>query len=161
MSYVLGPASRARLAQVHPDLVRTVERAIAITACDFTVLQGPRTLAEQARAVAAGTSRTMASRHLIQPDGFSHAVDLVPFIEGMPVWDWKGCYAIAAAMRLAASDHGTRLRWGGVWDRALNDINPATALGMEEARLAYASAFEAAHPGRHALADGPHFEIIE
>lgn len=159
MPFSLGPASRSRLANVHPDLVKVVERAIQISAVDFTVMQGARSLADQAKAVAARVSKTMNSKHLIQPDGYAHAVDLVPWIDGKPEWDWQGCYAIAAAMRLAASDHGVKLRWGGVWDHDLSEINPATAAGMAAAHLAYVHAWEAAHPGKKALQDGPHFEI--
>jgi peptidoglycan L-alanyl-D-glutamate endopeptidase CwlK len=162
MSFSLGSASRSRLARVHPDLVACVERAIRTSAVDFTVMQGLRTLSEQARHVAAGTSRTMASRHLLQPDGHGHAVDLVPWVggaDGHPEWDWEGCYAIAAAMRLAASGHGVKLVWGGVWDRPLTDIDAADAAGMKAAHLNYVRAWEKAHPGRRALQDGPHFEI--
>lgn len=162
MSFSLGSASRSRLARVHPDLVECVLRAIQISAVDFTVMQGVRTLAEQARHVAAGTSRTMASKHLIQADGHGHAVDLVPWVggaDGRPAWDWEGCYAIAAAMRLAASDHGVKLVWGGVWDRPLSELDPAAAAGMKTAHLDYVRGWETAHPGKRALQDGPHFEI--
>ena len=162
MSFSLGSSSRARLARVHPDLTACVERAIELSAVDFTVMQGVRTLAEQARHVAAGTSRTMASKHLIQGDGFGHAVDLVPWVGGRaghPEWDWEGCYAIAAAVRLAAAEHQVSLVWGGVWDRPLGELDPATAAGMKDAHLAYVRRWEKAHPGRRALQDGPHFEI--
>lgn len=152
MSFVLGKTSMRRLAGVHPDLVACVDRAIQISATDFTVMQGLRSAAEQVRRVADGTSRTLNSKHLIQADGFGHAVDLVPWIDGKAVWDWPGCYAVAAGMRLASSDHGIVLRWGGFWDRALSDIT-ATAAGMASAHEAYL----ARHP--HALADGPHFEL--
>jgi peptidoglycan L-alanyl-D-glutamate endopeptidase CwlK len=41
----------------------------------------------------------MNSRHLIRSDGFGHAVDLVPWINGKPRWEWKPIYHIAAAVR--------------------------------------------------------------
>ena len=83
MSFVLGAKSRAELQGVDPDLVRVVERAIAITPVDFTVHDGIRTVAEQKRYVAEGVSWTMRSRHL---EG--KAVDLVPWINGKPRWEW-------------------------------------------------------------------------
>jgi peptidoglycan L-alanyl-D-glutamate endopeptidase CwlK len=130
-----------------------VERAIAITLQDFAVIEGVRTLAAERRHLADGTSRTLNSKHLVQADGFGHAVDLVPLIAGEPAWAWDGCYAIAAAMRLAAGDHGVALRWGGVWDRPLAEL-AATAAGMKAAHLAYLARVP------HALADGPHFELL-
>ena len=71
MSYALGERSRQRLACVHPDLVKVVERAIQITPVDFTVLEGRRTKERQAELLKAGATTTMNSRHLT-----GHAVDL-------------------------------------------------------------------------------------
>ena len=111
MSFILGSRSRTRLAGVHPKLVSVVERAIQITAQDFCVHCGLRALAEQ-RAHVAGTSWTMNSKHLPQADGFARAVDLVPLIRGKLIWDWDGCYRIAAAMGVAANEQRVALRWG-------------------------------------------------
>lgn len=160
MSYSLSPASRAHLIGVHPALSAVVERAIVLTACDFTVMEGVRGLQAQHAALARGVSRTLASKHLRQADGFGHAVDLVPWVGGRAAWDWDGCYAVAAAMHEAAAGEGVKLRWGGVWDRPLAAISPADAAGMKAAHLAYVAAFEAAHPGKRALQDGPHFELL-
>lgn len=80
MPYTLSKNSRAQLKGVHPDVVRVVERAIVITSQDFAVHDGLRTADEQAALVKAGASWTMKSKHLAQPDGYGHAVDLVPVI---------------------------------------------------------------------------------
>lgn len=53
MPFALSARSRERLAGVHPHLVGVVERAIAISPLDFTVLEGLRTL-ERQRQLAAG-----------------------------------------------------------------------------------------------------------
>ena len=45
---------------------------------DFSVREGVRTPETQKEYVAKGVSKTMASKHLIQPDGYGHAVDLYP-----------------------------------------------------------------------------------
>lgn len=41
------------------------------------IIESLRTRAQQKAKVAAGESRTMKSRHLVQGDGFAHAVDVV------------------------------------------------------------------------------------
>ena len=157
MSFVLGRVSRANLKGVHPDLAATVARAITLGDQDFRVHAGLRTVAEQKAMVARGVSWTMDSRHLVQPDGFGHAVDLVPLIGGRLAWDWPGCRRIAWAMARAAEDHGVALRWGGVWDRPLADY--ARSLAAIEAENRFYVARRRAM-GKRAAIDGPHFELI-
>jgi peptidoglycan L-alanyl-D-glutamate endopeptidase CwlK len=111
----LGERSRSRLAGVHPDLVRIVERAIQITPVDFTVLEGVRTLARQKQLVAAGASQTMRSRHIT-----GHAVDLGAYVGRSVRWDWPLYGRIAGAMKQAAAELGIPLEWGGDW-RTLKD----------------------------------------
>lgn len=152
MTYSLGRKSRAELEGVASDLVRVVERAIGITPVDFTVHDGIRTVAEQKRYVAEGVSWTMRSKHL---EG--RAVDLVPWINGKPRWEWPPIYRIAAAMHQAAAELGITLRWGGVWDRNLNDL-PGDAAGLEAAVADYVARRKAA--GKRASIDGPHYEIV-
>lgn len=152
MSYRLGTRSRAELAGVHPDLVRVVERAIELTPVDFTVHDGIRSVEEQKRYVAEGVSWTMRSKHI---EG--RAVDLVPWINGKARWEWPPIYRIAEAVRRAAAGLGTRIRWGGVWDRVLNDL-PETAAGLEAEVAAYVARRRAA--GRTAAIDGPHYELV-
>lgn len=156
MRFVLSKRSRAHLVGVHPRLVALVERAIEITEQDFIVHEGLRSRAVQKRNIAKGVSWTLASRHLRQSDGFAHAVDLVPWIEGKPVWDWPGCYRIAAAMAVAAREQQTALIWGGVWDRPMRAYaGPAAAI--EAACRDYVARRRAL--GRRAAIDGPHFEL--
>lgn len=112
----LSKRSRERLEGVHPDLVRLVERAIEITATDFTVLEGLRTKQAQAEYVRKGVSKTMKSKHLRQPDGFSHAVDLAPLDNGVVSWDWGKPYDdVSAAMKQAAAEFDVKIQWGGDW----------------------------------------------
>jgi len=59
-------------------LVGIVHQALATDIMDFGVHEGVRTLDRQKQLVAAGKSRTMRSKHLIQNDGYGHAVDLYP-----------------------------------------------------------------------------------
>ena len=107
-----GTTSERNLAGVHPDLVGVCRSAILVM--DFTVLDGVRTQEEQMINVARGKSKTMHSKHLPQPDGYSHAVDLAPW----PV-NWKDTemFAVLAGVMLAAAyQRGVTLRWGGNWN---------------------------------------------
>jgi len=110
MGFHLGTTSRAKLAEVHPDLRRVVERAIELTPVDFIVFEGLRTQERQQALVAAGHSRTLNSRHLT-----GHAVDLVPYVAGRPRWDAGLCRQVAGAMKLAAAELGVPVEWGGDW----------------------------------------------
>ena len=156
MAYILGAKSRAELKGVHPDLIRVVERAIQITTQDFSVHDGLRTAEEQKRLVAAGASQTMNSKHRPQADGYGHAVDLVPFINGKMRWEWPAIYPIAAAVWQAARELKVDIRWGGAWID-LDQIKTGTPGAMKAAVEAYGAARRKA--GKSAFTDGPHFEL--
>lgn len=149
--YSLGPASRKELEGVNVDLVRCVQLAITLTTQDFCVYDGLRTVKEQQAIVAAGKSRTMQSKHLV-----GLAADLVPWIGGKPVWDWDGCYKIAYAMDLAATQLGMahRITWGAAWDRTLADFG--SDLGSYEQEVIL---YRKRHAGSDFI-DGPHFQIV-
>lgn len=111
MSFVLSKKSRAKLTGVHKDLVRVVDLAIAISAVDFMVTCGLRTLEEQKVLVATGKSKTMKSKHLT-----GHAVDLAPIIDGKISWKFNDFIPIAEAMQKAAKELGVSIVWGADWD---------------------------------------------
>lgn len=108
--FTLSPRSYKRLEGVHPDLVRVVERAIAITEVDFVVLEGLRTKERQAQLLKAGASRTMNSRHIT-----GHAVDLGAWVGKEVRWDWPLYHKIAAAMKQSATELIVPIVWGGDW----------------------------------------------
>lgn len=140
----LSKASLAKLEGVHPNLVKLVKRAIEITTVDFKVIEGVRSkerafinwgkgrTAEELRAHNVPTEyakpkaakvtwvkNPLGTKHLIQADGFSHAVDLLP-----APYDWKDLApfdAVADAMTRAGVELGIRFRWGADWDA---DGNP-------------------------------------
>jgi peptidoglycan LD-endopeptidase CwlK len=122
MAYKLGNRSLDNLANVHPELVKIVQRAIELTKQDFLVLEGVRTPARQKELYAQGRTRpgrkvtwTLNSNHFInKATGFGHAVDIVPW----PI-DWsdtKKFDEMSKAMFAAAKEQGTGLRWGADWD---------------------------------------------
>lgn len=103
------------LDRVHPDLVRVMHAAIQLTAVDFTITEGVRTLARQRQLVASGASQTLRSRHLLAPNGFAHAVDVAARVGGTIRWDWPLYERIAVAVKRAAADCNVPIEWGGDW----------------------------------------------
>ena len=110
MTIILGTRSLTRLEGVHPDLVRVVKRAAAMSALDFTVLEGLRALERQKELFNKRATQTMKSRHL---DG--HAVDLAPMIGGEVRWDWPLYHQLAEIVKAAAKAENVPLEWGGDW----------------------------------------------
>jgi peptidoglycan L-alanyl-D-glutamate endopeptidase CwlK len=108
--YTLGPRSKQRLKGVHPDLIKVVERAIEISTIDFTVLEGLRTPERQKALLEAGASQTLNSRHIT-----GHAVDLGAWVDNQVDWSWPLYHKIAAAMKVAATQEGVSIVWGGDW----------------------------------------------
>jgi len=107
---VLSDRDRKRLAGVHPDLVRVVERAREYA--DFIVTEGLRTVERQRQLVASGASQTMASRHLT-----GHAVDLAALVGGEVRWDWPLYDRLALAVKRAAVEEEVAIVWGGDWPK--------------------------------------------
>ena len=116
MTITLSTRSFERLSGAHPDLVRVIRRAAAISNIDFTVLEVLRTLERQKQLVAKGASKTMKSRHLPSADGKSRAVDIAPLDEdGAVTWEWPLYYKLAKIIKQAAADEGVPIEWGGYW----------------------------------------------
>lgn len=102
-----------RLEGVHPALAEFARRlGVRLS---LTVVCGVRTRAQQAQHIEAGASKTMNSYHLVQADGWGHAVDLAP----SPI-DWKHltsfAYMAGRGIELAMT-MGLPITWGGDWDR--------------------------------------------
>lgn len=110
MAIVLGQRSLSRLEGVHPDLVRVVKKAAAMSHIDFTVLEGLRTAARQQQLFSQGATKTMNSRHLT-----GHAVDIAPMIGGTVRWDWPLYHQLAIIVKDAAKAENVPIQWGGDW----------------------------------------------
>ncbi|KHN49558.1 M15 family metallopeptidase [Aeromonas hydrophila] len=111
MTWSFSQRSERYLANIHPDLAKVVRLALQISAVDFVVIDGLRTLETQQALVAAGASQTMNSRHLT-----GHAVDIAPWINRSIPWkDWQAFALVAQAMKQAAQDLNIPLIWGGDW----------------------------------------------
>jgi peptidoglycan L-alanyl-D-glutamate endopeptidase CwlK len=156
MPYGFGVNSKVNLQGVHPHLVAIANMAIALSEQDFAVHDGVRTIVEQQKLVAAGASKTLDSKHLVQADGFGHAIDLVPYINGNLRWEWGPVYRVAAAVHHAAINIGVPLKWGGVWDTPFEQIS-GTLAGLEDAVHDYVKRRTAL--GKKAFIDGPHYQL--
>ena len=110
MSIILGQRSLSRLEGVHPDLVRVVKKAAAMSDLDFTVLEGLRTVERQKELFANGATKTMNSRHIT-----GHAVDLAPMLGGQISWDWPLYARLSKIVKAAAVAENVPLTWGGDW----------------------------------------------
>lgn len=150
-----GATSEKELVGVRDELVQLAHVALARSKQDFMVFDGLRTAAEQKALVAKGASKTMDSKHLT-----GDAIDLVPYINGKPTWDWEGCYRVACAVDQAARELGIehKIRWGGAWDRTLADFH-GDATAYKRVVEEYAARQKA--KGKSAFLDGPHFEWIK
>ena len=124
MSFKLSQRSLSKLEGVHPELIEAVKRAIELTKVDFGCIAGTRTIAEQEANVAAGLSQTMKSKHLPQEDGYSHAVDLMAYVNNTGVWEINVYDEIADAMKEAAEELGVAVKWGRRGLRAIFELTP-------------------------------------
>lgn len=122
--------SLTKLKDVHPDLVDVLNEAIKYV--DFTVLEGARTMQRQKELKDTGKSKTMNSKHLIQGDGYAHAVDIAPW----PIdWDDIGAFChLSGIVRGIALMKDMDVRCGVDWDGDLK-------------------------VSEHSFFDGPHVEI--
>ena len=155
MSFRLSQRSMDRLEGVHPAMTAVVERAIQLTDVDFGVTQGVRTLDEQKANVAAGRSQTMASKHLLQDDGFSHAVDVVAYVGSDVSWELNMYDNICDAFKTAAEEVGCSIKWGAAWSEG--DIRTYSS-SAEDAMMAYVDLRRS--QGRRPFIDAPHFELM-
>lgn len=97
---------------MHTDLILVVGRAICLSECDFSVVEGRRSLERQIELVGEGKSKTTKSRHLT-----GHAVDVVPWLHGRTEWEaWHLFERISKAFKQASQELGIPIVWGGDWE---------------------------------------------
>lgn len=115
MGYRFSQNSLSNLEGVHPDLVDVAHRAIELTPYDFGITQGVRTVAEQEKLVAAGKSQTMNSRHLLQDDGYSHAIDFAVYTRDGLTWEVGYYRKVVQAFFTAAIELNVQINSGVLW----------------------------------------------
>ena len=131
MIFRFGQRSIERMDGIHPKLLAVANDAISASLSDMTVpdMGGMRTLEQQKSLVAKGVSKTINSMHVKQKDGYGHAIDLIPYVNGKAIvnalttQDREHWYDIVWAMKYGAEKNGLSLRWGGRWfDPKINNV---------------------------------------
>lgn len=110
MSFQFGERSEMNLKGVNLDLIALCRHALLLSAVDFGIIDGLRTLAEEEQHVADGKSQTMNSRHLT-----GHAVDVMAYLGGQGSWDPPLYAQINEAFRSASAALGIPYIYGGDW----------------------------------------------
>lgn len=124
-NFKLGLGSLRVLRGVHPDLIRLCYRALSLSPYDFSVTEGVRAASRQRYLISTGASRTMNSKHLIQPSGFAHAYDVMAVgdldkngtndaKDKKHTWDKNIYTAIALAHKKAAAELGIDIVCGAL-----------------------------------------------
>lgn len=150
MTFKFSGKSLQKLEGVHPDLVKVVKRALELSTIDFSVLEGVRTSERQKTLVSSGKSFTMQSKHIVQADGYGHAVDLVPH----PIsWLVDNYYPIAEAIQKSAKELNVKIKWGGSWCLLNTDIEPKDQL--------YLYIQNCKKHRKKVFIDAPHFELVK
>lgn len=164
--FSFGKTSREQIELLHPALKEVITEALGKSPVDFGVLKlgGVRTAQQQrdlwlqgrfghpGKIVTQKDGFDLVSEHQAKDDGFGYAVDLVPYVQGAFSWNWEWIFPMVVAVAEVAREKGVSLRWGGVWDRKLEDLKPTDLEGE-------VNAYCARHPGPDHI-DGPHFEYL-
>jgi peptidoglycan L-alanyl-D-glutamate endopeptidase CwlK len=106
-----------RLQDVHPDLVKIIHKVAADSPLEFFIVEGKRSIEDEKKAVAAGKSQTLDSRHI-----FGLAVDIAVKVEGALTWDVKYYHQFADAFLATAASLAVPVVWGGSW-KTLKDYD--------------------------------------
>ena len=116
--HYFGKNSKANLRGVLPSLILVAERAIRICKYDGTIIGGGglRT-EEQALVNVANGTGIINSRHRKQADGYGHAIDLLPLVDGVVQWKLIVPFkAMANAVKYAAAELLVPIRQGCDWN---------------------------------------------
>lgn len=108
--FCFSQRSEDNLIGVHPDLIKVANRALELTAIDFGIIEGLRSVEKEREMVAEGKSQTMNSRHLT-----GHAIDFAAYIGNVLTWEEKYYNQIADAFLQAAAELKIPIIWGGSW----------------------------------------------
>lgn len=125
---MIGPSKRTlkNLEGVHPNLIKVIMRAYQITDQDFGVVaKAVRTQDEQDALFRQGrygnpgpvVTWTTKSKHIIQKDGYGHAVDLTAFVGPDISWDFELYPPIIKACKIAAGELGIKIICGLDWEK--------------------------------------------
>lgn len=108
----LDQRSLNNLKGVHPDLCKLMDAVSAVV--PVTITEGVRDIKRQRFLFENGLSKTLDSKHLVQPDGYGHATDV--YMKPIDVNDLKKAAFLAGVIRAMAHSLGIKIRQGIDWD---------------------------------------------
>ena len=111
------------LGAVHPDLVRVAKKAIKLSKMDFGITCGARSYAEQVDLVKTGASHDLHSLHLLQDDGYAHAIDVAAWFNGRISWNNMHYGPIVQAFIEASNSLEIQLEYGHLWPRFQDSVH--------------------------------------
>lgn len=129
---VFGNTSLNNLKGVHPNLIKVLKEAIKDTPIDFTIVEGVRTQERQQSLYAQGRTTkgsivTYAdgiknkSNHQVKTDGYGHAIDFAPYINGKLDWNNHSNFKIIADHIVATGKKlGINITAGYYWKRPVD-----------------------------------------
>lgn len=125
----LGQGSINALKGVYPNLILVISAAICDTPIDFTIVEGVRTTKRQQDLYAQGRTAkgsivTYAdgikskSNHQVKSDGFGHAIDFAPYINGKLDWNNHNNFKIIADHIVSTGKRmGIKITAGFYWKK--------------------------------------------
>lgn len=135
MGYSFGEHSKEELEGVLPSLVKVLEAAIIDSPVDFSINEGVRTTRRQQQLYAQGRTTPgdivtnadgviRKSNHQAKSDGFGHAVDLYPYVNGAIDYNDKpnNLKLISDHIKAVGKAQGVTVVWGGDWTMAVEHI---------------------------------------
>lgn len=124
MSFDFGINSLKNLEGVHPLLIQVLKFSLIESPYDFGIVQGVRNQKYQDDLYAQGRTKpgkivtwTRNSKHLIQKDGYGHAIDFAVFIDGKITWDEKYYKLVADCILKIAKKEGINIESGAYWSK--------------------------------------------
>lgn len=147
-TFTLSNKSKSKLKDVHPDMVKIVEKALEYSEVDFGITEGLRTKQRQEELVNTGKSKTMNSRHLT-----GKAVDVVAYKGSEISWDVSLYCKIADAFRKACNELQIPVVWGACWDRGVLEFSKSSSEELKD----YTK--RRTELGKSAFIDAVHFEL--
>jgi len=114
--YELSTRSLRKLDSVHDDLARVARKAIQITRVDFGISEGVRSYQRQVELMKDKKTTTLHSLHLLQNDGYSHAIDVFAYMNGKTIFNDPKYYGpIVQAFMTTAISLGVQIECGHLW----------------------------------------------
>lgn len=115
MRYKFGKTSVINLFTLNFELQKVMQAALNTGIMDFSIIEGHRNKVVQDKYYIDCKSKVKwpNGKHNKIP---SEAVDIVPFINGVPSWNKLHCCVLAGIILACAAELEIKLRWGGNWD---------------------------------------------